>query len=130
MVDLLKAIMDKYDGDTDLKAALSGGLYHLEAKQGTAFPYGVFYIVSDVPNWTFTSNMEEVVIHFNLFSKAKSVTEIGDLFTKLKTCFDWCTLDISNYHSIYMKRELSEPLPKMGKVWQYAISYRGLFEEI
>ena len=128
MVDLLKSIMDEYDGDTDLKAALSGGLYHLEAKQGTAFPYGVFYLVSDVPNWTFTSNMEEVVIHFNLFSKANSVTEIGDLFTKLKACFDWTSLSIDNYYSIYMKRELSELL-KLGNVFQYAVSYRVELEE-
>ena len=128
MVDLLKAIMDKYDGDTDLKTALSGGLYHLEAKQEVTFPYGVFYLVSDVPNWTFTSNMEEVVIHFNLFSKANSVTEIGDLFTKLKACFDWITLSIDNYTSIFFKRELSE-LMKLDGVFQYAVSYRIMLEE-
>lgn len=128
MVDLLKAIMDKYDGDNPLSTALLGGLHHLEAEQSTSMPYGVFYIVSITPHWTFTSNMEECVIHFNLFSKTAGVAEICDLFAKLKACFDWKTLSISNYVNVYFKRELSELLIT-DQIWQYAVSYRCELEE-
>ena len=120
---LFTGIYSKYNADTTgLKLAITG-LYLTEAIQGAVYPYGVYHLISDVPSWTFDSDMEDYIIQFNLYSENSSSTAVNTAFTALTTLFDWCDLSTSGYTPIYMKRELSL-LTRESDVWNYMLQYR------
>ena len=123
MKEIVDAIYAKYNADAALKAAISGGLYNTKAKQNVAFPYGVFFLISDVPDWTFTEEMENFLIQFNLFSKTSDTAEIHTALSKLMLCYDWSSLTVTGYTHIYMKREFTELL-NYDDVFQYSVRYR------
>ena len=123
MIDLFNAIYDYYT-TTPLASSLEN-LYNTEAPEDVEFPYGVFTLLSDVSDWTFTEEMENCLIQFNLFSKTVDTEEICTLFDLLITAFDFVDLDIDNYVCISATRENSI-LTRPEKVWQYNITYRFL----
>ena len=124
MQALFESIWSKYNNDTTgLKAAING-MYFTEAPQGTAYPYGVYNLISDVPSWTFDADMENYLIQFNIFDDDSSSTDINTASKALTDLYDWCTdLNTSGYSNIYMKRELSL-LTRESDIWNYSVSYR------
>jgi hypothetical protein len=123
MQALFTGIYNKYSGDTaGLKAAITG-LYLTEAPQGTAYPYVVYHLISNVPNWTFTEDMENILIQFSIFDNNSSATTILSIFEKLKTLYDWCVLTVENYNSIYCKREF-DILTRENDIWKLDVQYR------
>lgn len=112
-----------------LPAAGMTDLYNTEAPAGVAFPYGVFTLVSDVPDGTFTEDFENCLVQFNLFSDHRtSPVEICTLFELLKTAFDFVDLTVSGYKSVSLTREMSTLL-RIDMVWQYTITYRIYLEQ-
>lgn len=107
---------------TALKNAVTG-MYLTEAPQGTAYPYIVYHKISGVPDWTFSEDMENVLIQFNIYDDNSSSATINDIYTKLIALYDWCTLSVTNWNSIYMKRELDE-LTRDNDIWRYLCQYR------
>jgi len=140
MKSLFKSIVTKYNDASDesvaLRAALTNGLYCYEAPQNTDFPYGVFFLVSDIPWDRFVERGNEAVIQFNIFSRKTSttvdpLTEISNLYELLDAVYDECTLTIDNYTHVSMKRELGELIPgDESGVYQCSISYRVLMEKV
>jgi len=65
---LFAAIITHYTTDP-LAASDLTGMYNTEAPQDAVFPYAVFSLISDVPEWTFSEDFENVLIQFNIFSK-------------------------------------------------------------
>jgi len=65
MNNLLSAIMTKLSGSA-LYNDVGGRIFLDEAPEGTEFPYVVFFIVSDVPEKTFTEDFENIIIQFSL----------------------------------------------------------------
>ena len=131
MDNLFKGIYSKFTGSTgasSLYVALDGGLYNTQAPQDTDYPYAVFYLISDIPHWTFDGTMENSLIQFTIYDDNASVENVCSLFTKLKTLYDFTTLTMTDYNSIYMKREFSS-LEKSEDVWQYVVQYRTEIEE-
>ncbi len=118
---LFEGIWDKYDGSA-LESEING-MFFTEAPQGTAYPYGVYHLISNVPSWTFDADMENFIVQFNLYSDKSSSTDINTAFLALTTLYDWCDLDVDGYSHIYMKRELSD-LTKESDIWNYFIQYR------
>ena len=125
---LFQAIFTKVSNDVDHSASLTGGLHLTEAPQDTDYPYAVFSMPSNVPNWTFSENMENCLIQFNIYSDQASSEPISDIYDDLKACFDWCTLTVVGYHHIYMKREFGQLL-RVDAVWQYSVRYRVELQE-
>ncbi len=123
MTDLFNAIYT-YHLTTALASSLEA-LHNTLAPEDAVFPDGTFSLISDVPEWTFTENLENCLIQFNLFSKTVDATEICALFELLKTAFDFHDLTIANYVTIYMFRE-NAILTRIEKVWQYNVLYRVL----
>jgi len=126
MNDLFKAIYGKFTGSTgsdSLYVALDGGMYNTQAQQDATRPYVVFFLISDIPHWTFDATMENALIQFNIYDENPSVEYVGNLYEKLTSLYDWTTLDIDNYHSIYLKREFSN-LEQFSEIWQYVCQYR------
>lgn len=109
------------------------GLYNTEAPPDAKFPFAVFSLVSDVPEFTFSEDFENCLVQFNLFSKKRSPTEIGDLFNLLKgypisgTGFDYFELSLDDYETVSLQRE-NAILTKVEKIWQYNVTYRCVLQ--
>jgi len=128
MNTLFTSIYTKYLA-SGLPAAGMTGLYNTEAPAGAVFPYSVFQLISDVPDWTFTEDFENCLVQFNLFSDHKtSPLEICALFELLKTAFDFVDLTVSGYKSVSLTREMSTLL-RIDMVWQYTVTYRIYLEK-
>jgi len=127
MKAIKQAIYSKYDGDTDLEAALTNGLFFQDA-EGVDFPYGVFHMISIVPGRTFTEKMENCLFQFNLYSDNASDSEIDNMFQKLKACYDDAHLAVPGYYDIYLDREFSECF-RVDDIWQYSTRYRCELEK-
>jgi len=128
MNTLFTAIYTKYLA-SGLPAAGMTGLYNTEAPAGSAFPYGVFTMPDNSPDWTFTENFENCLIQFNLYSDNKtSPVNICSLFELLKTAFDFVDLDITGYGSVSLVREIAT-LGRIDNVWDYMVRYRFLIEK-
>ncbi|MBA7543799.1 hypothetical protein ES705_36139 [subsurface metagenome] len=111
-------------GTGTLYDLLDSHLHFSEAPQGTAYPYGVYHLITNVPSWTFDADMENYIIQFNLFDDDSSSTVINTAFKALTKEYDWCDdLNTSGYSNIYMKRELSS-LTRESDTWNYMIQYR------
>ena len=113
-------------GTGTLHALLDSHLHFSEAPQGTAYPYGVYHLISNVPSWIFGTSentMENYIIQFNLFDDDSSSTDINTAFKALTEEYDWCDLDTSGYSNIYMKREISN-LTRESDIWNYFVQYR------
>lgn len=128
---LFEGIYDEFTGSTgagSLYVELGGRLHFTEAPQGSAYPYGVYHLISNVPSWIFgtTANtMENYIIQFNLYSEKHSSNEINTAFTALTTLYDWCDLDVDGYSHIYMKREMSNLTRESESgIWDYFVQYR------
>ncbi len=115
MKAIYDAIVTKYNTGTALKAANTGGLWYDDPAQNTAFPYIAYYDLSGEPEYTFKENMERVQIQFSIWGKTKSKATVLDIYDKLIALFDWCTLTLTGYTSIYMKRISTIPLESEDK---------------
>ena len=120
---LFTGVYKKFNDDiTGLKTSVTG-LYLDRALQGTAYPYIVYHKISGRPDYTYTEDMENVLIQFNIYDDNSSSTTINDIYAKLTALFDWCTLTVLGWNSIYMKEEFGY-LENMNDVWNYMVSYR------
>jgi len=126
MTDLFAAIMTRYAA-VPLSASLTGGLWNTQAPQDVVFPYGVFQLISDVPDWTFGENFENVLIQFNLFSDTSDPMQICALFELLKTAFDFLELSVANYETVSMIRE--NAILTCNDYWQYNVTYRIMLQK-
>ena len=125
---LFEGIWNKYDGDTTGLKTVITGLHPNEAPQESAYPYGVYYLISDVPSWTFDKDFEEYLIQFNLFDDDSSSADVNTAELSLTTLYDWTTLTSSGYTNVYMKREFSN-LTREEDVWNYMTQYRVFMEK-
>lgn len=111
---------------------LTGGLHLEEAPQGTAFPYGVYGLVNNSPEYTWTNRIEEATIDFTLYSE--SATEITQLYEKLKEQFDDCSLTVAGYSHLKFQREnawlnkLPSEIPNKS-IWGYTVQYQVLIHQ-
>jgi len=131
MNELFKAVYKKFTDSTGagtLYEALDGEMYNTQAPQDATRPYAVFFLISDVPHWTFDTTMENALIQFNIYDENPSVVNIGNLYEKLTNLYDWAELSSTGYYSIYMKREFSN-LEQFSEIWQYACQYRIEFQK-
>lgn len=123
---LFDSIYTLYQSD-DLSNGLSD-LYNTQAPPDAVFPYGVFTLVSDVQEFTFTEEGENCLVQFSLFDDESSSVRVCDLFELLKTMLDFVDLTITGYTIISTTREVAN-LIKVEDVWQYVTTYRIVFEK-
>jgi len=128
MKTLFQAIYARYQA-TALSDSLTD-LYFAQAPPKTVFPYGVFSLISDVADWTFTEDFEDCLIQFSLFSSVMSdQTEICTAFELLKAAFDKFDLVVADYRIVSLERGIAN-LIKQEDVWHYAVTYRIYLEKI
>jgi hypothetical protein len=110
-----------------LKAQLGYSAHFTEAPEGTALPYLVLTIVSEVPSYTFTSTNERTVIQFDMYSASK--TDALSRAKALKAAMDDCVLAVTGYRFGKFERELSQPL-KDGDAWRVIVQYAAELQKI
>ena len=100
----MTAIYGKFSGSA-LSTAVGGRVYLDQApEEGAEYPYVVFFIVSSVPEKTFTEDFEDTAIQFSLFSASKSAAEITAIYSALDALFDECALTITSDMLLRMHR--------------------------
>ena len=128
MTEIETAIWSHYNSIAAMKTSFVNGLHNTQADQNTNYPFAVFQIISDVPEYNFTDDFEDVLIQFRLLSKQfGSSSELNGMFTNLKSGFDFAVLTITDYTTVQMIRE-SAIKSKDEDVWQYLILYRLLVQ--
>ena len=102
MVNLLTAIYSKTSGSA-LSSDVGGRIFLDRAPDGCEFPYVVFFVVSGVPDRTFSEHYTNTLIQFSLFSASSSAVEITDMYADLKALFDEQPLTITGSTLVWMK---------------------------
>jgi hypothetical protein len=125
--ELFKAIKAKFDADGLLKAA--GENLYLKVPQNVPFPYVGFFLVTDVPQDTFNTRVEEARVQFSIFSGEISTEEVCNIFNLLTACFDYCALTVEGYGHIEMRRTNSRLMREPDdKAWHYLVEYKILLQ--
>ena len=101
---LLTALMSKFSGSS-FSTDVGGRIYLDEAPAGAQFPYCVFFIVSGVPDKTFTEHYTDTAIQFSLFSTSKSAAEITGMYADLKALLDECSLSITGSSLVWCREQ-------------------------
>lgn len=132
MKALTTAIYSQLAGSA-LSTAVGGKMFKGRAPDGTSFPYVIFFVVTDMPDRTFTEDYENVIIQFSLFSTASGTTEIEDMFTHLKTLYDEKPFTITGSTLVWMRRSNTSFLVEdhttptgTQQVWHYAVDFEVL----
>jgi len=105
MLALKKAIYGKLSGSA-LDAHIAGRLFDIEAPEGGAeYPYGVYFIVYNSPEYPGEKTIEQFMIQFSLFSATPGdSTEAEGMLADLWTLYDDVIFTITGYKPIYFIR--------------------------
>jgi len=124
MQQVSKAIIARYTAEALFKAALTGGLYDTESPQGTDYPYGVFQLISETDEHTFTDIKENCMVQFKIYSDVSdSSIELDLLLKKLLVAFNYCTLTVDDYTFLKMTKE-NIIKNKVDGIWEYLVLFR------
>ena len=126
--NLRKAIYTLYKTANDFRTAMTGGLWYVEAKPNNDFPYCTFSILSGKPMYYFSNSNpdegEDILVQFSIFDKSASSANIELYSNYLKSLFDWCSLTITDYTLMEVRRTGEFPPFKKDDVWQATVTYR------
>jgi len=130
---LFAAIKTKFDAVKvgNFYADMSGRLYFHEAPQGATYPYCVYQMISDAPEYYFNSErFEDFLIQFAIFDNDQSGYDITGYYESLKTMFDDVVLTVSGYTNVIFERESARlTRDPEDNVWQYSVDYRVMCEK-
>lgn len=110
---------------------LNGNLYYDHVPQSTAYPYAIFFFVSDNTDWTFREKFDYYLVQFTIFDSDASPTDLETAYAALTTLFDDAALTISGYSAVWCTRQYSTgPMwfEEEG-VWQIAVRYSILLQD-
>lgn len=130
MIELWQGIDTYFTSNIDtatLRTLLTSGLYNTQAPEDVTYPYGVFQVVSIVPDNHASGKryVENCLIQFNLFSDKPSMADLLTIYDELVLQFDFCAnLSVSNYTVLSVVREGGDQPSKIEEVWQVNINYR------
>jgi hypothetical protein len=132
MIEIFEAISDHYNADP-LSVSDLTGIHLIEAPPETDYPYLVVGLVSNVPDFTFTEDQEELLIQFEIHSDNSSIRQVLEIFDLLKgdvqagEGFDFLDLAINDHVTVSFVRGPAVPLRKDG-VWTLVVTYTLLVE--
>lgn len=126
MKALQTAIYNKaLTGSNTFKTAVNSRFYFFMAPQNTTFPYATYDFVVNTYDNQFNEDFEEFVVQFSIFSQSTSSSEAGDIYGYLTTLFDWCSLTITGYSLVEMKRmSTTTDYFSDDTVWMYTVDYK------
>lgn len=75
----------------------TGGVYHVKAPQGTAYPFITYFAVINVQEDTFTEWVNDALIQVDVWSDSNSAAESGEIVEDIAGVMDDKVLTISGY---------------------------------
>lgn len=120
---IVEEMLDKIDAlyadDATLVSALSGGLFTPKAEEDNSYPYGVYFLVSAIPEvWNSTNNPINAVIHFTFYHKADKRTVLtATVLPAFQNAFDDGGDGVSGTYAVYSfeTRQVLGPFPEPGE---------------
>lgn len=138
VVDIaIKTLFDAAPGGDHnaLYTSLGGRLYNEEAPQQTVEPFGVFHEISNLYEYNFYEDFENILMQFSFYSKkivgtntGDAISEINTIYDNARTLFDWASLTVTGYTSLYMRREQSYKM-RIDNYMVRIIEYRIYMEK-
>ena len=133
MLNLTTAIWGRLSGSA-LAARIANRMFKGQADEGTDYPYAIFFVVTDMPERTFSEDFQDVVVQFSLFSITSGTTEIENMYADLNTLYDDKTpFAVTGSTMIWMRRSQANFLVEdhttptgSQRVWHYAVDYEVL----
>lgn len=126
MQQILTSIYTTYSADSDLKAALPGGMYFELAPQGTSMAYAVFSLITGRPEYMLGGESFEVVrIQFDIYA-ATNLLRLA-AYEKLLAVFDDARISATGYTPVIMER-VNQQLIRDGKqneIFRAIVEYDG-----
>ncbi|MHB8871225.1 MAG: hypothetical protein ACYC5G_02075 [Candidatus Doudnabacteria bacterium] len=123
MNELTTAIYTRSQVSSNFKTSIGGRFYFVKAADAATYPYVVYFILSDKPEYylnsqsTNASNFENFRIVFNVHSNiVSSSSEAGTILGYLKTHFDDCDLTVTGWNDIKIERRNT-----IGPFWDQTI---------
>lgn len=115
--DLLPALQSKASGSATFSNAMGGRIFYEEGKTLTGvpltiFPYAVFKVVSEVPTYTFASELSNVLIDWTIYDNISSPIGMMDYISKLHAVFDEVVLVVNNWTSVRVSRDGHRVFPR------------------
>jgi len=127
---LFKGILDKAKAPS-LREYIAGRFYNTNAPQKEKMPYIVFMLVSDTPEDTFDTSMEDTIVQLSIFDDNRSPENVCDIFELVNTCFDYVTLTIVGYTTVEMRRGVANLMRDPDDdAWHYQVDYRVRIQEV
>ena len=120
-----QALYTLFNTANTFKTAVNGQFYPGFADQERAtFPYAVYFLVTDVSDWTFSEDIERLSMQISIFDDSNSPTTILTAYEYMKSLFDDATLSVSGYTHVYMHRQQTTMIrdDQMG-TWHSATEY-------
>lgn len=109
--------------------SVAGRMYLQQAPADAVFPYIVFSFVSGMHEFNWSSRFENVRVQFSIFSTKESAIEVEGIRGYLWTLYDLCTLSMTGYDSIYVRRESTMLTKDDRPAWHCATDYRVYVEK-
>ena len=132
MLNLTTAIYGRLAGST-LATAINSRMFKGQAPEGTTYPYVVFFVITNMPEKTFSEDFEDTVVQFSLFSTASSTLEIENLYSYLKTLYDEVPFSVTGSTLVWMRRgttvfQVEDHTTPTGtqRVWAYHCDFEIL----
>ena len=102
----------------------TGGVYHVKAPQGTAYPFVTYFMVIDVQGDTFTEWGDDTLMQVDVWSDSNSAAESGEIVEAIAAQMDDKTLSISGYNSAKSIRQNTRLLYEdENKIFHQIIEY-------
>jgi len=117
LYQISKALYSKFtalDGSGEPNAfysAVNGALFEDRAPQGSNYPYVVWHIIDSPKERTFSEEMRDTLIQFDIFSSDSSSVEIKNIYFHLSDLYDEKALSITGSTLICMREETMHVLP-------------------
>jgi len=109
--NILKAIFTYGNAASTFKTAMTGGVFYQHAWSSgggsfNTFPYAVFFQVSDVPEYTYNTEMADLLFQWSIFDDDQtSGLTLLDAVSKLHTRFDEASFSITGWTLMRCQRE-------------------------
>jgi len=122
MIEVAKAIKDKYDKSAALQSLSSGGLWFGLAPQRTDTPFITFNIISDTPVYTSSDVIGDYVVQFSLFASDQEYVVV--MFEELEKLFNLKELNTGDNDHVVCSRESSAGPVLVDETWMITADYQ------
>ncbi len=124
MTDIFEGIYSLWSNDATLKADLPR-LYAVQAPDRAAYPYGVFFIITSSPDFTFTRSYEHLIVQFSIYDDMDAgIVALNSIHDKMCNVYDMgrITDDNSIRYKMIRRRDSILPDPD-GACYQLTMDY-------